>query len=395
MLMTVVVAVVLLGLALQVVMASALRRQLAVPTPRRSGPLPPVSVLKPLKGADPGLESNLESFFSLDYPELEIVLGCRDGDDPALAVARRVAAAHPDVPSRVVVDRREVGFNPKVSNLANLLARARHDTILISDSNVRVRAPYLRDLVLHLQQPGVGLVSSPFRGVGSGSVGTALETLQLNTFVLGGVSAMARVVGGVCVVGKSMLLRRETLAAVGGFERLARYLAEDQVCGEDVAATGARTVVSGHLVDNVLGPLSVKAFLARHLRWARIRRRISPLGYLGEALLNPVFVAAVATAASMGRAWPLLAAAVAVGSVLAAVAERRVGVRRPPWSYPLLVLAKELLVGVAWAVPFLSSSVRWRGNRLRLGPRTLLVAPGGAPAASAPGDGELAPARLG
>ncbi len=390
-----VAALVLLGLTLQVAMALALRRQLREPSPDSPGPLPPVSILKPLKGVDAGLEANLESFFTLDYPELEIVLGCRDADDPALEVARKVAAAHPGVRSRVVVDRRDIGFNPKVSNLANLLDRAAHDTFLISDSNVRVRPSYLRDLVAHLQQPGVGLVSSPFRGVGGRGAGAVLEGLQLNTFVLGGVSAMARLVGGVCVVGKSMLLRRETLAAVGGFERLAGYLAEDQVCGEDVAATGARTVVSSHLIDNVLGTVTIRSFLSRHLRWARIRRRINPLGYLGELVLNPVFIGVVATAVTPGRAWPLLAVAVTAAAVVGAASERRVGIRRPLWAYPALVLVRDVLVGIAWAVPFMSSAVRWRGHRLKVGPRTRLVSPGGVPPAAAADGGELAPAPFG
>ena len=277
---------VLVGLGANALMARAARGQLAAPAPA-PGLRPPVSVLKPLKGADAGLEANLESFFRLAYPRFEVVLGVDDAGDPALAVARRVAAAHPDVPSRIVVDPRAVGLNPKVNNLANLLRHARHDVLLISDSNVRVRPGYLDDLVAHLARPGVGLVSSPFRAAAAEGAGGAIEALQLNTFVLGGVAAVQRFLGGVCVVGKSMLLRRATLDALGGFPFLARYLAEDQVCGEEVARRGLAVAMSGHVIDNVLGRLPLRAALRRHLRWARIRRRMSPAGYAGNCCSSP------------------------------------------------------------------------------------------------------------
>ncbi len=368
--------VVVAGLGANALMAWAARRQLTVTSPP-AGELPPVSILKPLKGADAGLAANLESFFRLDYPRYEVILGAADPGDPALAVARKVAAAHPEVPSRIVADPREVGLNPKVNNLANLARHASHDVLLISDSNVRVRPGYLADLAAHLARPGVGLVSSPFRAAAAGGGGGPIEALQLNTFVLGGVAAVHRLLGGVCVVGKSMLLRRATLEAVGGFAFLARYLAEDQVCGEEVARRGLAVTLSGHVVDNVLGDLSVRSAAGRHLRWARIRRRMNPAGYAGELLLQPVFIAAVVAVARPGwAAAALLAAAVAVRAVVDAAAERAAGVHRPLAVYPLLSAARDLAVGAAWAVPFVSSSVHWRGRRFTIGPRTLLRAAG-------------------
>lgn len=373
--MAFVVAAVLVaaGLAALAAMAWAQRRQLRVAAPPLGDDPPAVSVLKPLKGLDPGLADNLESFFRLDYPRYEVILGVADGDDPAVAVARRVAAAHPHVPSRVVVDPRRVGFNPKVNNLANLAAHARHAVLLVSDSNVRVAPGNLGDLVAHLLEPGVGLVSSPIRGPRGASLGAALEGLQLNTFVMGGVAAMANLVGGVCVVGKSMLLRRETLAAIGGFEHLAGFLAEDQVCGQEVVRLGRRTVVSGRPIDNVLGPLSVREFLARHLRWARIRRRVAPAGFAAELLLSPTFVAALALLADPSAATlALLAVAAATRATLDAAAERAAGTRRPLAAYLLLSPLKDVLVGGAWVVPFLDPTVTWRGHRFRVGRRTRL-----------------------
>ena len=374
-----------LATALAAAMAVAQRRLLRVVAPPPGRVLPAVSILKPLKGVDAGLEDNLRSFFTLDYPAYEVVLGAHDADDAALAVARRVAAEHPEVPSRVVVDAREVGYNPKVNNLANLLRHARHEVILISDSNVRVAPGMLAGMVAHLEQPGVGLVSSPIAGGAGRGAGALLDAFQLDTFVMGGVAALDRFFGAVCVVGKSMLLRRGVLDAIGGFAHLSRYLAEDQVCGQEVAALGLRVVVTGGTVTNVPGRQTVRQFAARHLRWAKIRRRISPLGYLGELLLNPSVPAIGAVA--VARTWEaaaFLAAVVAVSGLVAAVAERSLGVRRSLLAYPVLVLARDLLVGVLWAVPWISPRVRWRGNAFVLRRRTLLVAAGGRPPVTLP-----------
>jgi ceramide glucosyltransferase len=366
-------ALLAVGLAALALMTLAQRAHLAAGTPPAPAVWPAVSVLKPMRGVDAGLEENLESFFALDYPAYEVVLGVDDAADPALAVARRVARRHPAVASAIVVDAARVGANPKVNNLANISRHARHDVLLISDSNVRVRPGYLRDLVANLERPGVGLVSSPIRGRAAGGLGGALEALQLNGFVMGGVAAVHRVFGGVCVVGKSMLLRRATLERIGGFRRLSRFLAEDQVCGQEVAALGERIALSSQPVDNVLGRVSVRDFALRHLRWARIRRRIAPLGYAGELLLNPVFVAAAAAAAMPGAATAVVLIATLVArSALDAASERAAGVKRPLAVYPALVLARDLVTGMLWPVPFFSRSVVWRGRRFVIGPRTLL-----------------------
>jgi len=364
---------IVLGLAAVLLMAAVQLRHLRQAPGGIPSSFPSPGVLKPLKGADPGLEENLASFFRQTYPRYQIVLGVAEENDPAVAVARHVMADHPHVPARLVVGGSAGVLNPKVGNLANIVRHAGGELILISDSNVRVSPGYLEELVAQLERPGVHLVSSPFRGIGRGSVGTACEALHLNTFVMGGVAAVHHLLRGVCVVGKSMLLHRADLEAMGGFAFLGRFLAEDQVCGQEVAAAGGRLVLSSHVVDNVVGGVSVRRFLSRHLRWAKIRWRMSRVGYLAELLLNPVFVATVQlavvrTAAAAGA----LAAALLVKSAVDAAVERRLGVRRLLVLYPFLVFFKDLCVGLTWPVPLISRTVTWRGNRLRIGRRTEL-----------------------
>jgi len=368
------IAAVSTSLGILVVMAMTQRRHLRTPPPALTE-LPPVTILKPLRGADAGLAENLASFMRLEYPCYEVLFGVRDADDPAVAVARAAIAAHPAVPARVVVDRREVGLNPKVNNLANLLPHARHEVLLISDSNVRVGPGYLTELAAHLAQPGVGLVSSPIRAGRGASLGAALEALQLNTFVMGGTAALHRLFDEPCVVGKSMLLRRATLARIGGFRFLGRYLAEDQVCAQEVVRLGQRVLLANGPVDNELGRLSVRDFLSRHLRWAKIRRHVAPAGYAAEALLNPL-VPALAGAAWLGdlRGVALLLGTTAARAGLDAWAERTAGMARPLWHYLPLALLKDVLLAAAWPVPFFSSTVTWRTNRLRITRRSRLVA---------------------
>lgn len=365
----------ILGWALVLAMLLAQRRLLAgYPAPLPAD-LPPVSILKPLKGADPDLESNLLSYYRLDYPAYEVLFGVDGASDPALAVARGVAARHPDVRSEFVVSGRRTGLNPKVNNLANIAARARYELLLISDSNVAVAPDHLSVMVGELLRPGVGLVTAPIRAVGGRGLGGLLERTQLNTFVIGGVAAVPLLLGRVCAVGKTMLLRRRELERIGGWRELARYLAEDQVCGEAVRNLGLRVVVAPRPVDNRLGHLTVRQFASRHLRWARLRRHLTPAGYLGELLVNPVVPAALHLALAPGRLSAALAAAtLAAVSAWSVAAERRLGLSPSLVLAPFLATMRGLLLAVLWPVPFISSSVAWRGRRLRIGRGTLLHA---------------------
>jgi ceramide glucosyltransferase len=155
---------------------------------------PPVTIFKPLKGIDEDLEENLRSFFRLDYPRYQLVFGVADPADPAVAVVQKLLREFPDRDARLVAGCPTFGLNPKVENLAGMYRHRKYETILISDSNVRVRPSYLRETACYLADPAVGLVSNLFAGTGEDRLGAALENLQLNGFIAGGV-ALAAVTG--------------------------------------------------------------------------------------------------------------------------------------------------------------------------------------------------------
>ncbi|MET0384830.1 MAG: ceramide glucosyltransferase [Polyangiales bacterium] len=352
------------------------RRMLAVPAKHGPG----VSVLKPLCGVDEGLYENLVSFVSQQYPAFELVLGIADPRDPVLDIVKRLKQAYPKAPLQVVVHGEDdPGANPKVISLLHMARVARYEHWLISDSNVRARPDYLATIAAEMADPQVGLVSSLIVGTGGSSLGAQCENLHLNTFVLGGV-CIADLADQPCVVGKSMLMRRDQLAALGGFESLRRVLAEDYLLGQRYHAAGYRVVLSTHAVATHNQRLSVRRFLARHLRWAQLRRSCAIGPFLAEPLFySSPFIAAPLLVSDTPHGFGYWGYACALG-LFARVSGDALLARRASGEWPKLSVlaflpAKDALLLAAWSIALVRRSVTWRGHSLRIATGSRLCAP--------------------
>jgi ceramide glucosyltransferase len=332
----------------------------------------PVTIFKPLKGLDEELEENLRSFFRLDYPTYQLLFCVADADDPAIDVVRRLQQEFPSHDSELIVGCPAFGLNPKVESLAAMDRKRRYDLILISDSNVRVLPSYLRETVCYLNDPGVGLVSNIFAGVGESQSSAVMENLHLNGFIAGFV-ASAAVCRVTCVVGKSMLMPVRALEAIGGFAAVRNVLAEDQVIAMRVRQAGYSIRLSHHVIQNINCRRSFRWFLNRHSRWYKIRRQLALKTYMIEPAANLATVGLVwAFSGDSGIAWGGLLFLVGLGMVRDALHTRWLRGSFPKLRHLLFSPAKDVLLLPIWCDAILNRRVLWRGHRFLIGRLTRL-----------------------
>lgn len=341
----------------------------------RPGFTPPLTLLKPLHGAEPDLEPHLASFFTQDYPRYEILFCAREAADAGLAIARRVAARYPHIPVQFLSTGGQPPYiNAKVASMELMQEHAQHDILVISDSDVRVTPDYLRAVALPFADPAVGAVTCPYRGVATeGGLWARLEAVGMSVEMTAGVLAARLTEGMRFVLGPTMAFRRETLRRMGGFCVTADYCADDFVLGNETWKLGERVALSHHAIDHVVLNLSFVSSMKHQARWMKSTRFSRPKGHFGTSLSfsMPFGLLGLAAAAWMGRpalgAW-LLAWAVATRLALAIGAGAMV-VRDPSLLNLLLLYPIRDLMGFGfWAASYLSRRILWRGHVYELLP---------------------------
>jgi ceramide glucosyltransferase len=372
--MTWLVSVAALGFVLLVVQRVALHVALSTPPPVPTH-RPPLSILKPLCGLDDQLEENLRSFAQLDYPHFEVLLGVKDRADAAFALATAFAARDPRF--RVVLQRSTPGLNPKVNQLVTLAQAARHDLLLVSDSNARLPRAALNEVAAYFEDDRVGCVTHPVSGCGHVSFGALLDNLYLVSSVGAAQLGVKTFTGKDLVVGKSMALRRSALAALGGFASYADVLAEDYVIGQDLRRLGFQVRVARTPVWNVAVDRTVGGFFARYLRWGVIHRTAVTLPTsLAQGLVNPVPLLLLGAMLEPGlQSLVVLAAGTLLKTALDVGSARALQCDAIGWRAVPAVLVKDLLTFVTWFYGQWARTVLWRGHRLRVGARSRLLRP--------------------
>ncbi|HUL29375.1 MAG TPA: glycosyltransferase [Thermodesulfobacteriota bacterium] len=338
-----------------------------------SGSFPAISILKPLKGLEDNLFGNLESFCVQDYPQYEVIFSLQDENDPAHKVARKIKEKFADRPISIVVERGHHGLNPKVNNLFSAYQHSKYPVILISDSNVMVDPNYLRTIAKPMDDPEVGLVCNLIRGIGGKTLGSIFENLHLNSFILGNICFLDKYFRIPCVVGKSMLMRKSDLEAIGGLRSVKDVLAEDHFIGEKIRGQEQKVVISDYLINNINEYWGLQKFINRQVRWGKMRWKIGGVKYLLELTINPVFTACL----------PLLLfgpnrktlSILALVCFMKMIGDFYLAKRISAAMHPLIYLfspIKDFLIGLIWFVPFADDTVVWRGNRYLMSKDTRL-----------------------
>jgi ceramide glucosyltransferase len=336
----------------------------------------PVTVLKPLHGDEPLLEEALTSVCRQAYPALQVVFGVNDLADTALPVVRRLQARFSGCDIAVVVEPTGHGPNRKVGNLINMLPAAKHDVLVIADADMHVAPDWLHRLVVALDEPGVGLVTTIYTGMPVGPLPPApsregrardaigaLGAAQINHYFLPG-ALLARAMGRQDCLGATMMLRRQTLERIGGFAALVEHLADDNVLGRLVQGLGLRVALAETIPSTTVPETSLRALWRHELRWARTIRALVPLQFAASVLQYPLVWAALAVLLGSGAGWTLawFVLAWAIRAVAARGIDRALALanRTPLWLLPL----RELMSVVVMAASYTGRRVEWRGHTL-------------------------------
>lgn len=322
----------------------------------------PVSILKPLYGGDDGLEENLRSFFQQDYRDFEILMSVHTDDSPEALTARRVMSDFPNVRARLVVAGESPRPNGKVFSLQRMMRFARHDILLMADSDIRVTPDMLSAIAAEMQDPAIDLVTCPYRAVPGKTLWSRMEAVGMNTEFLSGV-LVARLLDGMnFALGCTLAIRRGALESIGGLEALQSYLAEDFMMGKLVARNGGSVILSSYVIQHRIGSQGFRKNFRHRLRWARSTRRSRPWGYVGQAFTYPLPLALLLLAFEPAW-WPWAAVAVIFRAAAAGVTAGAV-LRDPLTAREwYLVPLQDIASFVTWILGFFGNMVEWRGQR--------------------------------
>ena len=346
-----------------------LRASKAVAATNSTRSLPPVSILKPLKGIDPQIYASFRSHCLQDYPEFEIIFGVSDALDPAVASVEQLKREFPERLIQLVVCPEILGPNVKVSNLEHMVQVAKYRHLLVNDSDIQVEPDYLRRVIARLADDQVGMVTSLYRGVATPTFGSQLESLGISTDFCAGVLVARWLESGLHFgLGSTLAFRRRELEQLGGFKAIVDFLADDYELGQRIASLGLHVLLSDVVVETHLPAYGFRGFLSHQIRWARGVRDARPGGYLGLAstfgflwgLLTVLF------SGGAGWAWIIFGIVLTLRILVALAVGGKVLKDRQLVAHLWLLPVRDLIAVGVWMVSFWGSTVKWRGDLFEL-----------------------------
>ncbi|HWZ98586.1 MAG TPA: glycosyltransferase [Candidatus Dormibacteraeota bacterium] len=333
--------------------------------------LPPVSLLKPVHGAETRLRENIESFFVQDYPNYEILFAADEENDAALDVIREVAARHPQIPCRILVTGRPNLPNPPAFSFMHMAEAAACDILVTSDSDVEVATDYLSQVVPPMLEPSVGMLTCLYRGKNAGSFWSGMDAIGMSIEMTAGVVTANLLEGMKFGLGPTIVTRKDSVAKIGGYRVTAEYFSNDFVIGNFIEKAGYSVVLSRHIIDHVVPPMTFKRMWDRQVRWAKGTRWSRPKGHFGTGLIfaMPYGILGLFAGALTGH-W-ILGLSLFLGAILNRMIEswaigwsvvRDPVARNRAWLYPI----RDLLGFAVWCASYLSKRAVWRDKRYQL-----------------------------
>ena len=325
---------------------------------------PPVTILKPIHNAEPGLPARLAEMCRQDYDgPIQILCGTKDSTSSAFGEVRAMQRKHPDTPIELHVNPRSHGSNRKVSNLINMLPRVRYDTVILSDSDIAVTPSYLRTIVPLLMPLHVGAVTCLYHGVPSDGLWSRLSALSINSHFLP--QAIVGVNLGLTkpCFGATIALRRTMLERIGGFDAFVDELADDYAIGAAVRSAGYEVVIAPHVVGHCCFENSLRQLVQQQIRVARTIKNIDVVGHAGSIITHPWPLALIGMLSGSSAAALLAVAALALRVMLYRCVERRFGLSRENyWLIPL----QDIIAFAIYVASFFGATVHWRGTEYRV-----------------------------
>ena len=328
---------------------------------------PLISLIKPLCGADPELASHLESFFRQEYPAFEILFAVRHNSDPAVEVVSALTRKYPNISTQMILTGEPPYANAKVYSMEKMAEAARGQLLVITDSDASVAPDYLQDMARCFADPQVGAVTNLYRGIPGTDIWSTLEALGMSTEFMAGVVVAERLEGMHFTLGPSMAIRATTLRKIGGFARMADYLADDFVLGQWTAEAGENVVLTTHVINHHATAMGFMKSFKHRVRWNRSSRFSRPSGYIGQGFTYGLAWALVLAALSWTWWGAALLLVVAIARFLLAY-ELGFRLMNDPKAIhnAALIPWQDLVSAASWLGGFVGREVIWRNERYRL-----------------------------